>query len=95
MHILWVKKMHVLRPLLNDWNYFWNKYDNLPFLGIRCSQFPILIFRALSWYQKAEITLWTSLQNKKKSREKKTYWGKNDYGHYQIVRPTTTTHKQP
>ena len=78
MHILWVKKMHVLRPLLNDWNYFWNKYDNLPFLGIRYSQFPILIFRALSWYQKAEITLWTSLQKKKKSREKKTYWGKND-----------------
>ena len=30
--------------LLNDWNYFWNKYCNYPFLAICRSWFPILIF---------------------------------------------------
>ena len=44
MHILPVKKnLFVLCLLLNDWNYFWNKYCNLPFLAICRSQLPLLI----------------------------------------------------
>ena len=35
--------MFVLCSLLNDWNYFWNKYCNLPFLAIEVrSYLPLL-----------------------------------------------------
>ena len=61
----------MLRSVLNDWNYFWTKYCKLPFLAICCSQFPLLIFFTLSWYQKVKITLWESLGNKKKCFEQK------------------------
>ena len=65
MHILSVKKLFVLYSLLNDWNYFWNKYCNLPFLAICCSLLSLLIFLASSLYQKVNILLQMSLQNKK------------------------------
>ena len=66
MHIFSVKKkLFVLCSLLNDWNYFWNTYCNLPFLAICRSLLPLLIFLASSWYQKAKIGLRMSLQNKK------------------------------
>ena len=55
----------MLWSLLNDWNYFWNKFCNLPFLAICRSLFPLLIFRASSWYQNVKIGLRMSLQNKK------------------------------
>ena len=55
----------MLCSLLNDRNYFWNKYFNLPFLAICRSLLPFLIFFASSWYQKAKIGLWMSLRNKK------------------------------
>ena len=45
--------------------YFWNKCCNLLFLAICRSQFPLLIFLASSWFQKAKATLRMSLQNKK------------------------------
>ena len=61
----------MLRSVLNDWNYFWTKYCKLPFLAICCSQFPLLIFFTLSWYQKVKITLWESLGNTKKCFEQK------------------------
>ena len=64
MHILSVKKM-CLYSLLNGWNYFWNKYCNLPLLAICLFLLPLLIFLASSWYQKAKIGLRISLQNKK------------------------------
>ena len=51
--------------LLNDWNYFWNKYCNLPFLAICCSLLPLLIYLPSSWYEKRKIGLRTSLQQKK------------------------------
>ena len=38
------KKLSVLRSLLKDWNYFLNKYCNLLFLAICCSQFPFWYF---------------------------------------------------
>ena len=60
-----LKNLFVLCSLLNDWNYFWNKYCNLPFLAICRSLLPFLIFLALFWYQKAKIWLQMSLQNKK------------------------------
>ena len=65
MHILPAKKLFVLCSLLNDWNYIWNKYCNLPFLAICPSLLPLLIILASSWYQKAKIGLRMSLQNKK------------------------------
>ena len=65
------ENLFVLRSLLKDWNYFWNKYCNLLFLAICRSQFPLLIFLASSWHQKTKIALWTSLRNKKKSCEQK------------------------
>ena len=55
----------MLYSLLNDWNYFWNKYCNLPFLAICRSLLPLLIFLASPWYQKIKIGLRTSLRNKK------------------------------
>ena len=55
----------MLCSLLNDWNYFWNKYCNLQFLAICRSLLPLLILLASSWYQKAKIGLRMSLQNKK------------------------------
>ena len=33
-----------LCSLLNDWNYFWNKYCNLPFVAICCFLLCLLIF---------------------------------------------------
>ena len=50
---------------LSNWAYFWNKCCNLSFLAICHSQFPLLIFRASSWFQKAKIALRMSLRNKK------------------------------
>ena len=52
--------------ILLDWNYFWYKCCNLPFLAICCSQFPLLIFLASSWFQKSKIAPQMSLLNKKK-----------------------------
>ena len=52
--------------ILLDWNCFWYKYCNLPFLAICCSQFPLLIFLASSWFQKSKIAPQLSLLNKKK-----------------------------
>ena len=34
----------VLCSLLNDWDSFWNKYCNLPFLAICCSLIPLWYF---------------------------------------------------
>ena len=34
----------MLFSLLNNWNYFWNKYCNLPFLAICCSLLPLWYF---------------------------------------------------
>ena len=66
MQILSVKKICLCYGLLlNDWNYFWNKYYNLPFLAICHSLLTLLIFLASSWYQKAKIGLRVSLRNKK------------------------------
>ena len=62
---LQTSRANSLFSLLNDWNYFWNKYCNLPFLAICRSLLPLLIFLASSWYQKAKIGLRMSLQNKK------------------------------
>ena len=55
----------MLCSLLNDRNYFWNKYCNFTFLTIGCSLLPLLIFLASSWYQKTKIGLRMSLRNKK------------------------------
>ena len=55
----------MLCSLLNDWNCFWDKYCNLPFLAIWRPLLSLLIFFASSWYQKAKIGLRMSLQNKK------------------------------
>ena len=56
MHILSVKNLFVLIcSLLNNWNYFWNRCCNFPFLAICRSLLPLLIFLASSWYQKAKI----------------------------------------
>ena len=55
--------MFLLCSLLNDRNYFWNKYCHLPLLAI--CLLPLLIFLASCWYQKAKIGLRMSLQNKK------------------------------
>ena len=67
MHTLSVNvHLFVLRSLLNDWNYFWNKYFYLPILAICLCQIPILIFLASSWYQKAKNWLRMSLRNKTK-----------------------------
>ena len=64
MHILSVKKnVCVLCSLLKDWNYFWNKHCNLPFLGI-CRSLLLLIFHASSWNQIAKVGLRMSFQNK-------------------------------
>ena len=65
MHILSVKNFFLLLfSLLSDWNYFWNKYCNFPFLAICRSLFLLLIFLASSWYQKPKIGLQMSFQNK-------------------------------
>ena len=56
----------MLCSLLNDWNYFLNKYCNLLFPAICRSLLPLFIFLASSWYQKAKIGLRLSLGNKKK-----------------------------
>ena len=49
------KKIFVLCSLLNDWNHFWDKYCNLPFLAI-CRSLPpfniscvILISKSKNW----------------------------------------------
>ena len=55
----------MLCSLLNDWNCFWNKYCDLPFLAICYFLLPLLIFLASSSYQKAKIGLRMSWQNKK------------------------------
>ena len=55
-----------LFSLLNDWNYFSNKYCNLAFLAICRYLLPFLIFLALSWYPKAQIGLRMSFRYKKK-----------------------------
>ena len=55
----------MLCSLLNDWNCFWNKYCNLPFLVICFSLIPLLIFLALIWYLKAKIGQRMSLRYKK------------------------------
>ena len=54
----------MLCSLLKDWNYFWNKYCNLPFLAI-CHSLLCLLPLVSSWYQKAKIGLRMSLRNKK------------------------------
>ena len=64
-HFVSKKNLFVLCSLLNDRNYFWNKYCNLPFLAICRSLLPLLIFLASSWYQKAKLGLPMSLRNKK------------------------------
>ena len=55
----------MLCSLLNDWNYFLNKYCNLLFPAICRSLLALFIFFASSWYQKAKIGLRLSLGNKK------------------------------
>ena len=72
-HFVSKENLFMLRSLLNDWNYFWIKYCNLPFCSFKL---PLLIFLASSWYQKTKITLQTSLRNKKNLVNKNTYWGK-------------------
>ena len=64
-HFVRKENLFVLYSLLNDWNCFWNKYCNLPFLAFCGPLLPLLIFLLSSWYQKAKIGLWMSLQNKK------------------------------
>ena len=51
------ENLFVLCLLLNDWNYFLNKYCNLPFLAKCHFLLPLLIFLASPWYQKAKIEL--------------------------------------
>ena len=55
----------MLCSLLNDWDYCWNKYCNLPFLAICRFLLPLLIFDTSSWHQKPKIGLPMSFQNKK------------------------------
>ena len=66
VHIPEITYHFVLCSLLSDWTYFWNKYCNLSFPAICCSQFLLLIFIASSWFQKANIALRMSMRNKKK-----------------------------
>ena len=65
MYIFFSKEnLFVLCSLLNDWNYFWNKYCNLPFLSIRGSPYFPFAFLVSSWEQKVKIGQRMSLQNK-------------------------------
>ena len=64
-HCVNKENLFVLCWLLNDWNYFWNKYCNLPFLAYCRPLLPPLKFLASSWYQKAKLALRMSLRNKK------------------------------
>ena len=65
MYIFFSKEnLFVLCSLLNDWNYFWNKYCNLPFLAIRGSPYFPFAFLVSSWEQKVKIGQRMSLQNK-------------------------------
>ena len=79
----------MLRSLLNDWNYFWNKYYNLPFLVVCRSQSFLLIFLASSWNQKAKTAPRTSLRNKNNNVNKKTCWTKNIINNI-ITKPSST-----
>ena len=55
----------MLCSLLNNLNYFWNKYCTLSLLAICRSLLSLFIFFASSWYQKAKLGLRMSLRNKK------------------------------
>ena len=46
------KKLFVLCSLLSNWNYFWNKYCNMLFIAIFCSQFALLMFLESSCYHR-------------------------------------------
>ena len=94
----WVSCMHifvnkensfVLRLLLKDWNYFWNKYCNLPFSAICHSQFPFLIFAPSSWYQKErKLRCERACGKIKYLVNKKTYWRKNYYNFKGLYKTT-------
>ena len=64
-HFVSKENLFVLCSLLNDWNYFSNKYCNLPFLAICHSLLTLLIFLASFWNQKAKTGLQMRLRNKK------------------------------
>ena len=66
MHILSVKKIcSCYNHLLNDWNCFWNKYHNMPFLAICRSVLYHLIFLPSSWHREAKIGLQMSRRYKR------------------------------
>ena len=60
------ESLFVLRSLLSDWNYFWNKYCNFLFLAICRSQFPLLIFLVSSWIKKKKLRCKRTYKIKKK-----------------------------
>ena len=64
-HFVSQENLFVLCSLLNDWNYFSNKYCNLSFLAICRSLLTLLIFLASFWNQKAKTGLQMRLRNKK------------------------------
>ena len=58
--------LFVLRSLLSDWKYFWNKYCNFLFLAICRSQFPLLVFLVSSWIKKKKLRCKRAYKIKKK-----------------------------
>ena len=91
MYTYFVSKenLFVVRLLINNWNYFWSKYCNLRFLAICLSQYPLLIFLALSWYQKAKIALRTSMRNKKIFCTKRPIEEKKNYCRFNRLHKVT------
>ena len=60
------ENLFVLRSLLSDWKYFWNKYCNFLFLAICRSQFPLLVFLVSSWIKKKKLRCKRAYKIKKK-----------------------------
>ena len=60
------ENLFVLRSLLSDWKYFWNKYCNFLFLAICRSQFPRLVFLVSSWIKKKTLRCKRAYKIKKK-----------------------------
>ena len=60
------ENLFVLRSLLSDWKYFWNKYCSFLFLAICRSQFPLLVFLVSSWIKKKKLRCKRAYKIKKK-----------------------------
>ena len=66
-HSVSKENLFMLCSLLSDWNCFWNKYCNFPFLAICRSLLPLLIISCVILIKKnTKIELRMSLRNKKK-----------------------------